>query len=252
MTHFILTHGAWHDAWCWAPLIHVLEDRGQTATAVQLPSDEVGQGAEAYAAAIAAAVQPTGSVVVGHSLAGLAIPLVPALAPVNGLIFLAALLPELGTSWRDQLKAGRPMAPWWYDNGLPRQLKDSDGRSLWPSDVAIDLFFHDCEPGMAAASAVRLRPQAPTPVIEPTPLHEFPDVPTAYVMGRDDRVVSADWVRATSTSRLGVEPTWIDGGHSPFLARPTTLAELFIHLADLEFTSTQRKSSPKLSHRPGT
>jgi hypothetical protein len=233
MSHVVLVHGAWHDTWCWDPLVAALADRGCRATAVHLPSDEVGAGAEAYAAAIAAAVEPTGSMVVGHSLAGLALPLVPALAPVTALVYLASLLPEPGRSWRDQLAAGRPMAPWFYAHGLPRQGHDDQGRSTWPADVASELFFHDCETEVAAAAAPRLRPQAPTPVTETTPLTAFPDVPTTYVMCRDDRAVSPEWAAAVVPERLRVEPVWVEGGHSPFLARPHELADLLLEVGDV-------------------
>lgn len=232
MSHVVLVHGAWHDTWCWEPVVAALHDRGHEATAVHLPSDEVGQGAYAYAEAIARVVRPSGSLVVGHSLAGLAIPLVPALAPVTGLVYLASLLPSPGRSWRDQLVAGSPMAPWFYEHGLPLQETDELSRSVWPVEVARDLFFHDCEASLAAASASRLRPQAPTPVLEPTPLTTFPDVPTTYVMGREDRAVSPEWAATVVPQRLGVEPVWIDGGHSPFLARPGALADLLADLAE--------------------
>ncbi|MFI5709352.1 alpha/beta fold hydrolase [Kribbella sp. NPDC051620] len=243
MSHFVLAHGGWHDTWCWDPLVRALEARGHRATAVHLPSDETGQGAEAYAAAIATGLEPSGSIVVGHSLAGLALPLVPILSSnpasvpasppgvVTALVFLAALLPEPGRSWREQLADGRPMAPWFYAQGLPRQRRDDEGRTYWPTDAAAELFFHDCDPQLAAAAAGRLRPQAPTPVEETTPVSRFPDLPTAYIMGREDRAVSPEWVRATVPERLGIAPTWIDGGHSPFLARPAELADVLTGIA---------------------
>jgi hypothetical protein len=231
MTHFVLVHGGWHGAWCWTETIGALRTAGHQASAVQLPSDEVGAGAEAYADVIASAVAPSGSVVVGHSLAGLAIPLVPARANVSALIYLAALLPEPGRSWRDQLGASRPMADWCYTNALPVQGRDEQGRTFWEPGTARDLFFHDCAPDVASGAADLLRPQAPTPVAEVTPVRAFPSVPAHYVIAREDRAVSGEWAARTAVERLGVEPTLIDGSHSPFLARPVELARLLTRLA---------------------
>lgn len=233
MTNFVLVHGGWHGPWCWAEEIAALERRGHRATAVELPSDELGAGAGRYADVIAAAIREPGhDVVVGHSLAGLAIPLVPERVPVAALVFLAALLPEPGRSWKEQLADGRPMAEWFYGEALPKQGRDEQGRSVWPADVAAELFYHDCPPSVAAAAASRLRPQSPAPITERTPLGAFPDVPMHYVGCRADRAVSAAWAAETARFRLGRDAVWIDGSHSPFLADPDGLADLLLTLED--------------------
>lgn len=229
MTHVVLVHGGWHGPWCWADQIAALERRGHRATAVTLPSDELDAGADRYADVIAAAVREPGrDVVVGHSLAGLAIPLVPERVPVAALVFLAALLPDPGRSWKQQLGAGRPMAEWFYTEALPKQGRDEHGRSVWPVDVAVELFYHDCVPSTAEWAAAQLRPQSPAPIAETTPLTTYPDVPMHYVGCRADRAVSAAWAAETARARLGREPIWIDGSHSPFLADPDGLAEVLL------------------------
>lgn len=229
MTHFVLAHGGWHDAWCWEPLIAELGHWGHEATAVSMPTDVPGRGAQSYAEVLAAAVVPEGSVIVGHSLAGLALPLVPHLASVRACVYLAALLPDPGRSWRDQLR-DKPMADWFYSNALQLQQRDEQQRTFWSAKVASELFFHDCADDVAARSAARLRPQASDPVAERSPVLSFPEVPTHYVMGRDDRAVSTTWAAAAARDRLGVEPIWIEGGHSPFLSRPAQLADLLAGL----------------------
>lgn len=229
MTHFVLVHGGWHGAWCWDDQITALERCGHHATAVELPSDDPDAGAERYAEVIAAAVrEPGADVVVGHSLAGLAIPLVPAIVPVGALVFLASLLPEPGRSWREQLAADRPMADWFYANALPHQGRDDLGRSGWPPEVAAELFYHDCPQETAEAAAARLRPQSPGPIVETTPVKAFPEAPLHYVGCRDDRAVSGAWAQRTARERLGTEVTWIDGSHCPFLAAPDELADVLV------------------------
>jgi hypothetical protein len=243
VTHFVLVHGGWHGAWCWDGQIAALERRGHTATAVQLPSGQVGAGATEYARVIAAAVQEPGSdVVVGHSLAGLALPLVPDFVDVRALVDLAALLPLPGSSWREQLAAGRPMADWFYTQALPRQGRDDQGRTFWPPDVAAELFFHDCPADVASAACAQLRAQAPTPTTEKTPLAAFPDVPSHFIGCRDDRAVSGTWASAAAAERLGVDITWMPGSHSPFLADPDALAVLLDGLVARHQVTVQERS----------
>jgi pimeloyl-ACP methyl ester carboxylesterase len=63
------------------------------------------------------------------------------------------------------------------------------------------------------------------------PLAEWPSVPCAYIVCRDDRVVLPDWQRRAARDVLGVEPIELDGGHEPMIARPAELASLLDQIA---------------------
>ncbi len=96
---FVLVHGAWHDAGVWDSLRAALGREGARSLAVQLPSHDAAIDASGYARVIARAsreLAPDGPVVVGHSMSGIALPLVPALTQVRRLVFLAALVPAPG------------------------------------------------------------------------------------------------------------------------------------------------------------
>jgi hypothetical protein len=98
---------------------------------------------------------PEGLVVVGHSMSGIALPLVPALAPVRRLIFLAALVPAPGQRMIE-VQASEDVLG---DTGAV--ARDQLGRSYWTSiEAAIDILYHDCDAGPARKIAGRLRPQA--------------------------------------------------------------------------------------------
>ena len=51
------------------------------------------------------------------------------------------------------------------------------------------------------------------------------DVPTRFILCRDDRLFRRSWLRGVVRDRLGIEPDEIDGGHCPALARPRELAD---------------------------
>lgn len=225
---FVLVHGAWHDAGVWDSLRAALGREGARSLAVQLPSDDVAIDASGYARAIARAsrkLAPDGPVVVGHSMSGLALPLVPALAPVRRLIFLAALVPAPGQRMTDVQAAEDVL-------GDTRAVaRDELGRSYWTSiEAAIDVLYHDCDAGPAREIAGRLRPQARTPHEEPCPITKLPDVPASYILMREDRMIRPEWSRMAARKRLGVEPIELRGGHSPMLAQPEQLALRLIEL----------------------
>jgi pimeloyl-ACP methyl ester carboxylesterase len=92
MSTFALVHGACHGAWCWQRLTPELEGRGHRVVAVDLPTEDRSAGNVRYAEIVAESLAGLEDdvVVVGHSLAGLTIPLVAALRPVRRLVFLCA------------------------------------------------------------------------------------------------------------------------------------------------------------------
>ena len=227
MSTFALVHGAWHGGWCWERLTPELERLGHRVVAVDLPSDEPEALFDDYAAHVVAALDGADDdvVVVGHSLAGHTIPLVAARRPVRRLVFLCALIAQPGASFVDQLRADPDMFVPGYEAGLA----PADERPLrrWVDfAVARETMYADCDEADARAAFDRLRPQASTPYFEPCSLAAFPDVPATYVVAAEDRIVNPAWSRRAAPERLGVEAVELPGSHSPYLARPATLAEL--------------------------
>jgi pimeloyl-ACP methyl ester carboxylesterase len=227
---FVLVHGAWHGAWAWDHLRPVLEREGHRTLAVELPSEDVNADASAYARAIAHAVDEAGwtrPIVVGHSMSGVALPLVPDLIDVGHLVFLGALVPAPGERMLDVFRHEGVRG----DTGAHVE-EDADRRSWWTSyEGASEILYHDVQPPRARAAFERLRPQARAPFAQACPLERFPDVPTSYVLMREDRMILPSWSRAAAPARLGVEPVELPGGHSPMLADPGRLAAVLVDLS---------------------
>jgi pimeloyl-ACP methyl ester carboxylesterase len=166
---------------------------------------------------------------VGHSMAGLVIPLVAALRPIRRMVFLAAFLPSPGKSATEQRAKeaidGRvaPKTAEWTDLG-------NDVWMVGPN-TATELFFHDAPAAAARWATQRLRPQSYRVMNETTPLTAWPDVESRSIVCRDDRALNPSWVRAASRERLGVEAIELGGAHSPFLTRPGELAQVLHSLA---------------------
>ena len=225
-----LVHGSYHGAWCWDFLAPELERLGHRAIAVNLAISDPSLGAEDYATTVENALaQSKEPVIVGHSMAGLVIPLVAAHRPVRRLIFLAAFLPSPGKSATDQRATeaidGRvaPRTAEWTDLG--------DDVWMVGPNTATELFFHDAPAAVARWATKRLRPQAYRVMTEITPLTSWPDVESRSIVCRDDRAVNPEWVRAAARERLGTDAIELGGAHSPFLTRPAELAQVIDSLA---------------------
>lgn len=233
--HFALVHGAYHGAWCWDRLRVELERDGHTASAAELPTEDPAAGVERYADAVVRSVPESaeGVVLVGHSLAGLTIPVVAQMTPTVMTIYLCALLPVSGKSFDEQkAEIATEFVPSEKPVGHP------DGSTSWPERGAIELFYQDCDLTTATAAARRLRRQYWRATEEVTPLRRWPSVPSAYILCADDRAVSPDYSRRASRELLATEPLEMPGGHSPFLSRPRELADVLERL-----TATAREAS---------
>lgn len=205
MATFVLLPGAGSDSWYWHLVEPELGRRGHQVVAVDLPCDDDSAGLAEYADAVVEAVAGFDDLVlVAHSLAGFTAPLVCERLPVRLMILVAAMVPAPGESPGD----------WWANTGHRFSGDDMDR-----------IFFHDVPPEVAAEARGHDKDQSGTPFEKPWPLDRWPDVPTRFLLCRDDRCFPADFQRRVVGERLGIVPDEMDGGHLPALARPEELAE---------------------------
>lgn len=152
---------------------------------------------------------------VAHSASGLFLPLVPELHRVRRLVFLVAVIPQIGKSLMDQLKDDPGMfnADW-----IGKDPTKSE-------EVARQFLFHDCSDEVAAWAWSTMRLMfARGAMIETCPLNAWPAVPCSYIVCADDRTLRPDWSRRAARERLGVEAIELPGGHCPNVSRPVELA----------------------------
>jgi pimeloyl-ACP methyl ester carboxylesterase len=208
MATYVLIPGAGDRAWHWHLVADELRERGHDVVAVDLPCEDESAGLSEYADTVVEAIGDRRDlVVVAHSLGGFTAPLVCARVPVDLLVLVAGMVPAPGEKGED----------WWTNTGYTAAPGDY-------GDDEIALYLHDVPPDLAAEALAKGRDQTMTPMREPWPLDAWPDVPTRYLLCRDDRSLPADWVRRMVRDRLGIEADEIDGGHSVYLSRPAELA----------------------------
>jgi pimeloyl-ACP methyl ester carboxylesterase len=231
LVEFVLVHGAYHGAWCWELLSPELEKRGHSVLTVDLPIGDPKAGAVEYASTVLDAMSGVGdeAILVGHSMGGVVVPLIAAARPVARMVFLAALLPEPGSSLGEQ-RAREPVDAV-VELSAVEFTHLGDGVFEVGPNTATELFYHDAPEEIAAAAISRLRPQAYLFMDETTPLQAWPDCDAEYIVCGDDHAVNPAWGRQAAAERLNVTPHEIEGGHSPFLTRPSQLADMLDGIA---------------------
>jgi pimeloyl-ACP methyl ester carboxylesterase len=203
MNAFALIHGGGSSAWDWHLVAPELQKRGHETIAVDLPTEDDSAGWWDYADTVVEAVGDRRDVVVvGHSMGGFTAPLVCARRPVEVLVFVAGMVPAPGESFND----------WWTNTGYEESGEE-------------DVFYHDVPPELVAEAQSKERGQGEKVLREPWPLERLPDVPTRYLLCRDDRMFPARWARRHARERLGIEADEMDGGHYISLSRPRELAD---------------------------
>lgn len=211
MSTFALVHGAGSSAADWDLVGTELRRLGHEAVAVDLPAEDDSAGWDAYADTVIAALPSTDDVaVVAHSLGGFPGTLVCSRIPARLLVLVSAMVPRPGERADD----------WWEATG--HQMAAG-----YDFEDTVAMFLHDVPDDLASASLARERGQSSTPMTEPWPLDEWPDVATRFVLCKQDRFFPPDFVRRMVADRLpGVPISEIDASHAPYLSRPVELAEL--------------------------
>jgi pimeloyl-ACP methyl ester carboxylesterase len=172
--------------------------------APDLPCDDESAGWDEHADAVLNALGGDGDLrVVAHSLGGFTAALVCSRIPAESLTYVAGMVPE----------PGETLMQYFANTATPAGPED-------PIEAFLaDLPREDAEAALAAA-----RPQVARASEEPLPIERRPEVPTRYLLCRQDRTFPPEWTRGMVRERLDIVPDEIDGAHCPFLSRPLDLA----------------------------
>lgn len=225
MAKFVLAHGGGHTSWHWNLVQPLLESAGHCTVVPDLPMDNPDAGVADWADVVCDSL--TGQqidddvIAVGHSLAGLMLPVLAERIPLRRIVFLAANVPVPGLAYSEYLKEHPEAKTFPFD----RITYDDQGRSVIDWSLARDAYYHDVELNLAREAFENCRPVATTGYTEVCPLSSWPSVQSSYILCRDDRATNPDWSRRVSMQRLGASAIELPGGHSPFLTYPKQLTQ---------------------------
>lgn len=219
MATYVLLHGAGSDSWYWHLVRPQLQAAGHEVIAPDLPCDDDAAGLAEYTETVVDAIaeRPV-DVLVAQSLAGFTAPLVCERVPVGRMVLVAAMVPA----------PGEPPGEWWGNVGWEEARAEQaarDGRPNTDFDVMYD-FFNDVPEAVTAAAMARgERKQSGTIFEKPWPLAAWPNVPTDFLLCRNDHFFPAGFMRRVVRDRLGITPAEIDSGHLPAFSHPKELAD---------------------------
>lgn len=209
MARYALIHGAGDVGWYWHLVEAELRGRGHLTVAPDLPIDDDEATLSDLAAVVLDAIGLMGGdgelVVVGQSYGGYVGPIVAQRASADLLVLVAAMIPQPGES--------------------ADEMWEATGWRMPPGDT-IALFYHDVDPALAVAAMSHERRQSSSTSGEPWPLAAWPDVPTRFILCREDRFFPAGWLRQVVRDRLGAQPEELDSGHTPALSHPVQLVDM--------------------------
>jgi hypothetical protein len=175
-------------------------------------------------------IQPE-SILVGHSIARLFLPLVANAINARCEIYVSALTPRPDLSFFYQLLAGEePFHSEWAAGygGMSR----SKGPTVTHREFLEHFLFHDC-----GANAVDVYWKGMEKSAEGIYMSSYPATPLqdrrrAYIVCKHDRALRPEWQRHAARKLLGIQPVEISSGHCPQLAMPQGLAQLLDELSE--------------------
>lgn len=234
----LLVHGAFETAQVWSSVIPLLESRGWTAVAVDLPG-RPGNPLEAKDATLAlyrdkvlAEMTRLGNsvVLVGHSFGGFTIAAAAEARPesVARMVFLAAYLPQNGDSLVSLSQGDADSKA----GALFRMSQEAMQAWIEPEGSG-GLFANGCDLATQKAVAAGMVKEPLAPLATPVTLTErFARIPKSYVHTAADQVISPGLQERMVQPASGVSKRiTLQTGHAPFAADPKGLAEALIAAA---------------------
>lgn len=226
MSRFVLVHGAWHGSWCWDKVTPLLEERGHTVAAPDLPLD-MDLDADVATVADALNAEEGAAILVGHSMAGAVVSQAAEqlFEKIERLVFLTAFAPQNGESINTLARCN--IASALRDNVIP--AADGGGVVVKP-EVIRQCFYHDCSDDDVERAMAMLQSQNPAPfgtALALTP-GRYGNVSKQYIECIEDQAIHIHLQREMARRAGCTLINSLQTSHSPFFSAP---AQLAAHLA---------------------
>jgi pimeloyl-ACP methyl ester carboxylesterase len=236
-TALVLVHGGQHSADCWDLTVDELRRRAPhlPVLAVDMPGHGATSGdltTVSIAACVRSAIEQIEDaglgdvIVVGHSLAGLAVPgMVTKLGSprVREMVLAACCLPVQGKAIVDTLIG--PLA--WY---VRRAVRLRRPPGTMPNMLSALIFCNGMTREQRRFTLSRIHPEAATIITEPVDRSDLPDdVPRTWILTLRDHALFRR-IQLRSIASLGGVQTLIpvDTCHDLMISEPALLAEILI------------------------
>jgi pimeloyl-ACP methyl ester carboxylesterase len=212
--NIILVHGFWADASSYSEIIPTLLAEGYEVIAVQNPLTSL---ADDVAATRRALDRFEGDcILVGHSWGGFVISEVGNDERISGLVYIAALAPDVDESMMDLMsKYGTPSPHFQEQNGF-----------VWIDKEGVEqILVHDLsEERKALIHSTQTPPSASLPAVK-AGNSAWKDKPSWYIVANDDKAVPPDLQRYLA-QRMGATTVAVASSHFPMISYPLEVLEV--------------------------
>ncbi|MGB6192488.1 MAG: alpha/beta fold hydrolase [Terracidiphilus sp.] len=239
MSTYVLIHGAWHGGWCWRKVVPLLESKGHTVVAPDLPGHgddrtppatvTLADYADRICAVARAQKEPV--ILLGHSMGGVAITQVAEDCPesVRALVYTCAFLPRNGDS----------LAAWAQQDAEslvgPNIVPVAEGVLDIRREAVHNAFYGECSQEDEAFAAQHLTLQGAAPLATPvaTSVERWGRIPRYYIECTKDRAIPITTQREMQKHSPCRKTFSIDTDHSPFFSAPGALADALLEIGAL-------------------
>lgn len=141
--------------------------------------------------------------------------------PVRGLILVNAMVPA----------PGETPGEWWAATDAINARTAGAEAGGYDTDFNLETYFlHDLPAEEAAAVLANPGDEADVAFAQPCDIERWPDVATATVIGRDDRLFPVEFQQRLLRERVGVDAIVVQGGHLLALANPNALSQALLEM----------------------
>jgi pimeloyl-ACP methyl ester carboxylesterase len=213
----VFCHGVWADGSCFSKVIPALQADGHEVIAVQYGLDSYEEDIATIKRTLNRVASP--AILVGHSYGGATITAAGNDERVVGLVFIAAVAPDVGETVQDQLDK--------YPSDIFNHVEAADGRA-WMLPSGVQHFAGDLpEVEQKLVWATHYAPVAD--LFHQQKLQadriSWKSKPSWYVLATQDHTVHPDLQRWVS-KRMNATVTEVDSSHVPMLSQPDVVIDV--------------------------
>jgi pimeloyl-ACP methyl ester carboxylesterase len=228
----VFCHGIWADGSCFSKVIPALQADGHEVIAVQYSLESFEEDVAMIKHTLSRVSSP--ALLVGHSYGGATITAAGVDDRVVGLVYIAAVAPDVGETVQDQLDK--------YPSDVFSRVDVVDGYA-WMLPNGTEFFCGDLsEEEQKLVWATHFPPKADLfkeQHIQSTP---WKSKPSWYVLATKDHTVHPDLQRWVS-KRMGAEVTEVESSHVPMLSQPDVVIDVIRKAAVASMEKISAKSA---------
>lgn len=219
----VFCHGIWADGSSFSKVIPLLQAQGYEAMAAQYGLDTPEGDVATVKRTLGRVKSPT--ILVGHSYGGSVITAAGTDERVVGLVFIAALAPDVDAGETSQsIQTNFPVTD------VFKYVEPGDGR-LWLRPEGISAFAGDLsEQEQKVVWATHYAPAADL-FSRNAPGTAWKTKPSWYIVGKNDRTVHPDLERFLA-KRMNAKTTEADSSHVVMLSKPQLVADVVVQAAN--------------------